>query len=219
MKKCFFWGATGQVKVLKEFITDFGYELFWLFDNDPQVAKMVENIPVLGGWEDFVGWAEKNKSKDIAFLVAIGGDKGKVRLELQSKIQGFGFFPLTVWHKTSYISSSAKIDIGSQVLPRATVCVDVKIGKSCIINTGAQVDHECIIGDGVHIMPGAVLTGCVRVNNFATIGSGAIILPRINIGEGAIVGAGAVVTKNVDPYTTVTGLPAKVVNRKIEKVD
>lgn len=212
MNKCFFWGATGQAKVLKEFISDFGYELSWLFDNNPDIDPIVEGIRVLGGWDYFVDWTKKNKSKNIAFLIAIGGDKGKDRLEIQNKIQLFGFHPLTVWHKTSYISPSVKLGAGSQILPRAIICVNVEIGKACIVNTGAQVDHECSIGDGVHIMPGAILTGCVTVDNFATIGSGAVILPRINIGEGAVVGAGAVVTKNVDPYTTVAGLPAKPVS-------
>jgi acetyltransferase-like isoleucine patch superfamily enzyme len=50
---------------------------------------------------------------------------------------------------------------------------------------------EVIIGDGVDI------------------GVGSIILPGITIGEGAIVGAGSVVTKNVEPFSVVAGIPAK----------
>ena len=38
---------------------------------------------------------------------------------------------------------------------------------------------------------------------------GAITLPDIKIGEGAVVGAGAVVTKGIEPYTIVAGVPAK----------
>ena len=41
------------------------------------------------------------------------------------------------------------------------------------------------------------------------IGAGVIILPGVKIGKMAIVGAGAVVTKNVLPYSVVTGVPAK----------
>jgi len=43
------------------------------------------------------------------------------------------------------------------------------------------------------------------------IGHGAIIMPEVTIGNGAIVGAGAVVTKDVPPYSIVTGIPATVV--------
>ncbi len=44
------------------------------------------------------------------------------------------------------------------------------------------------------------------------IGTGAIILPGVNIGEMSIVGAGAVVTKNVEPYSVVAGVPAKKIS-------
>lgn len=213
MKKCFFWGATGQAKVLREFIKDFNYELCWLFDNDPNITSKVGNIPVLGGWDYFINWAKRVDPTKISFLVAIGGNKGKDRLELQYKIKNFSFKPLTVWHKTSYIAKGVQIGTGSQILAHATICVDAVLGEACIINTGAQVDHECIIGDGVHVMPGAILAGCVMVDKFASIGSGAVILPRIKIGEGAIIGAGAVVREDVEPYTVVAGVPAKIIRK------
>lgn len=41
------------------------------------------------------------------------------------------------------------------------------------------------------------------------IGAGAMIKPEVTLGHGAVVAAGAVVTKDVDPYTIVTGTPAK----------
>lgn len=213
MKKCFFWGATGQSLVLKEFIEDFGFEVNWFFDNNPDIAKSVYGVPVLGGWDYFLKWAKENSNKDISFLVSIGGNKGKERLGLQEDITKMGFNPLTVWHKTAFIARGAGIGIGSQILANASICAGAKIGKACIINTGGQVDHECVIGDGVHIMPGAVLAGCVYVGNFVTIGSGAVILPRIKIGEGTVIGAGAVVVNDVGPYTVAVGTPAKFLKK------
>ena len=45
------------------------------------------------------------------------------------------------------------------------------------------------------------------------IGAGAIILPGVKIGKMAIVGAGAVVTKDVEPFSVVAGVPAKMIKR------
>ena len=46
------------------------------------------------------------------------------------------------------------------------------------------------------------------------IGHGAIIMPEVRIGDGAVVGSGAVVTRDVEPYTIVVGVPAKLVRRR-----
>lgn len=49
------------------------------------------------------------------------------------------------------------------------------------------------------------------------IGHGAIIRPEISIGNGAIVAAGAVVTRNVNPYEIVAGVPAKMIKRRFSE--
>lgn len=212
LKKCFFWGAAGQAKVLKEFAMDSGYELSWLFDNNPRAAASIDGIPVVGGWKRFLAWSKKIRRDNIAFAVALGGDN-EARLTIQKKIERLGFRPLTLIHRTSYVARNASVGNGSQILAGATICAEAKIGEGCIINTGTQIDHECVIGDGVHVMPGAVLAGYVRVGKFAFIGSGAIILPRITIGENSFVGAGAVVTRNVKPRTVVVGVPARFLKK------
>jgi acetyltransferase-like isoleucine patch superfamily enzyme len=71
------------------------------------------------------------------------------------------------------------------------------------------VDHECSLGAGVHVAPGATLCGCVTVEEDAMIGAGATVLPRLRIGRGAVVGAGAVVIHDVPGGAVVTGVPAK----------
>lgn len=51
----------------------------------------------------------------------------------------------------------------------------------------------------------------VSIGNKAWIGFNSIILKGISIGVGAVVGAGSVVTKNVPPWTIVTGNPARII--------
>ena len=54
----------------------------------------------------------------------------------------------------------------------------------------------------------------VVIGNDVWIGSGAVILEGITIGDGAIVAAGAVVTKDVEPYSIVGGVPAKEIRKR-----
>lgn len=112
---------------------------------------------------------------------------------------------------------------------------DVFIGEDLIISDNLK-DKNVIIEDRVSISPRVtivtasgpnlsiirrfvnVINGCVWIKKDAWIGTGAIILPNITIGNGAVVGAGAVVTKNVQPYTVVVGVPAKII-KKLEIYD
>ncbi|MCH5245824.1 MAG: antibiotic acetyltransferase [Muribaculaceae bacterium] len=54
------------------------------------------------------------------------------------------------------------------------------------------------------------------IGNDVWIGNGAIILNGVTIGDGAVIGAGAVVTKDVEPYTVVAGIPAKVIKKRFD---
>ena len=57
----------------------------------------------------------------------------------------------------------------------------------------------------------------VYIGNDVFIGANVTILDGITVNDGAIVGAGAVVTKNVEPYSIVTGIPAKIIKYRFEK--
>jgi carbonic anhydrase/acetyltransferase-like protein (isoleucine patch superfamily) len=59
-----------------------------------------------------------------------------------------------------------------------------------IINSGAVVEHDCRLGDWVHISPRACLGGNVTVEEGAWVGIGAVVKQGVTVGRGAIVGAG-----------------------------
>ena len=217
MKEMIFWGATGQAKVLRECMKGFGPRLVALFDKNDNLVSPFADVPLYFGKKGFEDWMAKRGSNDpVGFLVAIGGDRGEDRVEIQEYLESYGLVALLAKHPTAFIADNVKIGAGSQILANSSTCVETIVGRGCIINTGAIVDHECRIDDGVHICPGAHLTGCVHVGSYSTIGTGAIILPRIKLGQGVIVGAGAVVIEDVPSYTIVVGNPARVI-RKITK--
>lgn len=209
-RRIIFWGATGQAKVLRECIEPQGWRVVAIFDNNREINSPFSDVPIYYGRSGFEWWQKNNLTDRINFIVAIGGDSGKDRLQVQKYLTSHKLLPIVAQHSTAFVATGVIIGLGSQILAHATVCVDTTIGESCIINTGAIVDHECKIGNGVHICPGVKMAGCVEVDNYVTIGTGAVILPRIKIGTGAIIGAGAVVVRDVLPQTVVVGNPAKI---------
>lgn len=54
----------------------------------------------------------------------------------------------------------------------------------------------------------------VTIGHDVWIGHGATILPGVTVGDGAVIGAGAVVSKSVEPYTIVGGVPARIIRRR-----
>ncbi|WP_053360779.1 acetyltransferase [Bacillus sp. FJAT-27251] len=54
----------------------------------------------------------------------------------------------------------------------------------------------------------------VKIGHDVWIGHGAIIMKDVTIGTGAVIASGAVVTKDVEPYTIVAGVPAKPIKRR-----
>jgi sugar O-acyltransferase (sialic acid O-acetyltransferase NeuD family) len=203
------WGAKGQAKVLREFLPSLGFDLIACFDNDLSIESPFADVPLIGDWSAFAIWREDH-SESLACIVAIGGEKGCERLEVQRRLTNAGLRAVTLVHPTAFVASSATLGIGTQVLAMSSICAEAHLGDSCIVNTRASVDHECKISDGVHIGPGAILCGEVTVDECAFIGAGATVLPRVHIGKSAIVGAGAVVSRDVQPGSRVVGVPARV---------
>ena len=56
----------------------------------------------------------------------------------------------------------------------------------------------------------------VRIEDYAWLCSHCIILPGVTIGKGAVVASGAVVTKDIEPWTVVGGVPAKPIGKREE---
>lgn len=57
----------------------------------------------------------------------------------------------------------------------------------------------------------------VIIGHDVWIGHGVIIVGNVSIGNGAIIGAGSVVTKDVDPFSIVAGVPAKVIRKRFNE--
>lgn len=96
-------------------------------------------------------------------------------------------------------------------------------GRHYYIRTGADVSigPEAAIltlGHDPHSPEFANRGGDVTISDRVWIAYRAIILPGVTIGEGAVVGAGSVVTKNVESYSIVAGVPAKNIGKRNSKL-
>lgn len=132
--------------------------------------------------------------------------------EHMSRLTGKPIDPSFTLFPPFYTDFGKNITIGKNVFINACCCFQDQGGIS--IGDGVLIGHRVVLATINHGLfpderhcnyPAPIIIG-----NNVWIGSGAIVLPGVTIGENAVVAAGAVVTKNVEPYTVVAGVPAKV---------
>jgi len=99
--------------------------------------------------------------------------------------------------------ASASLAEGIQVFPQAYLGSSTRVGFGSIINTGAIVSHDCLLGETVNLSPGAILAGGVQVGDRTLIGMGVTINLEVKIGSGVRVGNGATVKADVPDGTIV----------------
>ena len=205
------WGATGQAKVLSEFVPRLGYDVIALVDRDPKVASPLLGVPIFRSEAELDEFLVGRSCGALSGAAAIGGWRGRDRLEILTRILAKGMTAPALVHPAAWVADDAVVASGAQILGGANVAAQAQIGEGAIVNTGASVDHECIVGRGAHIASGAVLAGCVEIGERAFVGPGAVVVARVRIGADAIVGAGAVVTRDIPEAVVAYGAPARVI--------
>ena len=145
----------------------------------------------------------------LNFIVAIGDNR--LRRDIFNEIMNIGLSPINAISPNAYVSDSVDLGKGILVMHGAVINPGSTVNDNCIINTNATIDHDCCIGSHSHICPGSVLSGSVTVNEGALLGTGCNIMPNVSIGQWAVCGAGCTVTRDVEQYVTVVGIPARKV--------
>ncbi len=150
------------------------------------------------------------------FNIAIADSKVRERLSREI---------IKVAEPFSVIAPSAIVlDAENEMGPGAILCsfthvlANVKVGRFFHGNVYSYLAHDCEIGDFVTFAPGVKCNGNIKVEDHAYVGTGAVLRQGTKekplvIGRGAIVGMGAVVTKDVPPFSTVVGNPARLLTK------
>jgi acetyltransferase-like isoleucine patch superfamily enzyme len=90
------------------------------------------------------------------------------------------------------------MSFGLQRMRGTIVSQDAEFGVNVLVNTGAQIDHDCDIDDHCVIAPGAILCGGVELGAECFIGAGAIIVEGVKLDPGTFIPAGSLVVKQDD---------------------
>ena len=182
------------------------------------VEFFIRNIPGRSGYF-FRGFYYKNRLlknfKKIRFEPGL-----RIEFPRNIELNSGSFFGLNC---KLYASEFSSIKIGFNASFNANVMINARgkgkilIGNNVLIGPNAVLRSSNHSFESIHkpVIEQGMTDGEIIIKDDVWIGSNAVILSNCTIGKGAIIGAGAVVTRNVDSYTVVGGVPAKLVKKRI----
>tara|TARA_B100001248_G_scaffold39712_1_gene25385 strand:- start:1709 stop:2302 length:594 start_codon:yes stop_codon:yes gene_type:complete len=122
-----------------------------------------------------------------------------------------------------YASEFSKIKIGFNASFNSNVMINARGKGKIFIGNNVLIGPNVVLRSSNHsfqtiekpVIDQGMEYGEIIIHDDVWIGSNAVILPNCRIGKGAIVAAGAVVTRNVDSFTVVGGVPARLIKKRI----
>lgn len=154
---------------------------------------------------------EVNPAINARYITCLGS--GKARYQVRKLLEQRGAPFVSLIFPDVLCASDLSESCNSIFLGACSISCDVRIGDDLLIQGMAVIGHDVVIGDGVTVSSHAFIGGWATLGDFCTIHPHAVVLPHVVVGEGAVVGAGSVVIRDVEPYTTVFGTPAKMISR------
>ena len=125
--------------------------------------------PVIGTTEEI----ERLRSQYDTAIVALGGNETRMKFHNQLKRCGYQV-PILV-HPSAYVSPDAELSVGCIIRAKCVVGRYAHLGEAVILNAGALVDHHVVIGDGCHILMGAVVRNMAKVEPLTRIPSNTVV--------------------------------------------
>lgn len=110
---------------------------------------------------------------------------------------------------SAIVTPNSVIGEGSAIMEGAIVN-RASLGRHVVVNSGAIIEHDCIVGDNTFIGPGAVIGGFTKLGHNCFIGLGARIGNGLTIGDNISIAMGAVVNRNLTEPGIYHGSPLRL---------
>jgi acetyltransferase EpsM len=192
------YGGGGHGKTVIDLVRSLGtYRIVGVVDEGLPAGADVLGVPVLGGNDCLAEWYVRGVRLAVNAVGGIGNVA--VRIKIFDILEKAGFICPALVHPSAVVERSALLEAGAQVFAHVYVGSAARVGFGSVLNTGAIVHHDCVLGRVVNLSPGATLAGAVHVEDYAQIGMRATVNLKITVGERAQLGNGCTVKKDVPP--------------------
>ena len=180
----------------------------YLDDNPELLGQHFLGLPVLGSIDQLPRVSHE------AVIIGIGNNQRRAHFFDLMRTQNENI--MNAIHPSAVIASDVRLGKGVAICAGVVVNTVAILGDNTILNTSCSVDHHNHISSHAHIAPGVHLGGNVSIGTGAFVGIASAIIPGCRVGDWAVVGAGSSVVRDIPPFTTAVGVPAKVIKRHLD---
>ena len=206
-------GSSGHAKVVIDVVEQEGrYRIAGLLDRYRKTGEETLGYPVLGREEDLPKLVESHGVNGV--LVAIGDNF--IRSMVAARVGDIcpTLPAVNAIHPNASIGKEVSIGDGTVIMAGVVVNASCSIGRFCILNTNASLDHDSVMEDFSSLAPRATTGGYCRIGNHSAVSIGAVLTYGVHIGEHSVIGAGSTVLRHLKSFRVAYGTPAEEVRRR-----
>ena len=149
--------------------------------------------------------------EEYVMMVAVADSKDRFDIvqKLPKETQYFTYIHPTVL----IMDDNIELGEGSFIGANSILTTNIKIGKHAILNRGVQIGHDTQIDNYFSAMPGAVISGNVRIYDCVYMGTNSSIKEKLSIHSLSTMGINSCVVKSIEEPGIYVGVPAKKLNK------
>jgi sugar O-acyltransferase (sialic acid O-acetyltransferase NeuD family) len=149
----------------------------------------------------------KFNPQEYAMMVAVANSKDRFDIvqRLPKETQYFTFIHPSV----QIMDDNIEMGEGSFIGANSILTTNIKIGKHTLLNRSNHIGHDCEIGNYFSAMPGAIVSGNVKIYDCVYMGTNSAIKEKLLIHSLSTIGMNSCVVKHIEEPGIYVGVPAK----------
>ena len=208
-------GASGHAKVVIDILNcQAGFNVVGCVAQDSPAIESVLGLPVLGEDKDLPLLIRKHHIQAVVLAIGDNYRRSQLLAKIGDELEGIEF--VSALHPSAVIAKDVKIGEGTVVMAGAVVNPGCDIGRFCIVNSKASLDHDSTMEDFSSLAPGVTTGGNCYLEQFAAVNIGAVLSQGLRVGRHSVIGAGSVLLTSVSSHVVAYGTPATVIRKRKE---